>query len=395
MVAVVVAVVVAALFALLASCSSEDSSGGSSAESRPGRSGAGSPVFGGAETAPPSPSPTGPCADGTCEIEVAVGDVLNVPETYGLGPIEVAAITGDSVEMVAPLTGSGFGIAGCSGGGGTSSRGGGGVTMKCGTGPAATINDAMSLKVAEIRKATAVLRIEPTGRGARGGPGPGCREPGSRPAAHSNTVAYANTVRYVNRVTKRLTRVERREQTRTDLVEAAIGLFAGHGVSSVSVEAVAEEAGYSRGAYHSNFSGRDELLDAVVQVVVSDLGAELRLRTEAEERALAKLSEYIRTFAAYCAREPGRTRALVAVVSYRTTAGGPDYDSMVDESLGDLIAIFEQGQEAGQMRCFDRVVMARLLRRALDGEAVRIAAEGPGGAIADEIVANFVHATRA
>lgn len=210
-----------------------------------------------------------------------------------------------------------------------------------------------------------------------------------------NTVSYLDTAWYFTRVTKRLTRVERRERTRGELVEAAIGLFAAHGVSSVSVEAVAEEAGSSRGAYHSNFSGRDELLAAVVQVVVSVLGAELRRRTDAEERAVAKLSEYIRTFAAYCAREPGRTRALVAVVSHRTTAGGPDYDSMVDESLGDLIDIFEYGQERGEMRRFDRVVMARLLRRALDGEAVRIAAEGAASAIADELVANFEHAIRA
>ncbi|MFC8571305.1 hypothetical protein ACFUIW_36675 [Streptomyces sp. NPDC057245] len=92
-----------------------------------------------------------------------MGDVLVVPEAYGLGPIEVTAISGDEVEMVAPLTGSGFSVAGCSGGGGTSSNGGGGVTMKCGEGPAATINDAMSLKVAEIRKGAAVLRIGSAG----------------------------------------------------------------------------------------------------------------------------------------------------------------------------------------------------------------------------------------
>ncbi|MFE1049005.1 hypothetical protein ACFW5S_24985 [Streptomyces olivaceus] len=96
-------------------------------------------------------------------VEVAVGGVLALPEAYGLGPIEVTAITGGPVEMAAPLTGPGSGVAGCSGGGGTSSDGGGGVTMKCGVGPAATINDAMSLKVAEIRKTTAVLRVEPAG----------------------------------------------------------------------------------------------------------------------------------------------------------------------------------------------------------------------------------------
>jgi hypothetical protein len=92
-----------------------------------------------------------------------VGDVVTVPERYGLGPIEVTAIGGGEVEMVAQLTGSGFSVSGCSGGGGTSSEGGGGVRLSCGEGPAATINDAMSLKVADILGKAAVLRIEPVG----------------------------------------------------------------------------------------------------------------------------------------------------------------------------------------------------------------------------------------
>ncbi|WP_189845443.1 hypothetical protein [Streptomyces umbrinus] len=92
-----------------------------------------------------------------------MGDVVTVPEKYGLGPIEVTAITGGEVEMVAPLTGSGYSVSGCSGGGGVSSKGSGGVGLSCGEGPAATINDAMSLKVVEIRDAGAVLRIEPSG----------------------------------------------------------------------------------------------------------------------------------------------------------------------------------------------------------------------------------------
>ncbi|MGN9763248.1 hypothetical protein [Streptomyces sp. SD31] len=88
---------------------------------------------------------------------------MTVPETYGLGPIEVTAITGGEVEMVARLTGSGFSVSGCSGGGGVSSEGGGGVRLSCGEGPAATINDAMSLDVVEILDTTAALRIAPAG----------------------------------------------------------------------------------------------------------------------------------------------------------------------------------------------------------------------------------------
>lgn len=92
-----------------------------------------------------------------------MGDVVAVPERYGLGPIEVTAITAAAVEMVAPLTGSGYSVSGCSGGGGVSSQGGGGVEMSCKVGTVATINDVMSLEVVEIGDTVAVLRIEPAG----------------------------------------------------------------------------------------------------------------------------------------------------------------------------------------------------------------------------------------
>jgi hypothetical protein len=88
---------------------------------------------------------------------------VTVPESYGLGPIKVTAIADGQVDMVAPLTGSGYSVSGCSGGGGVSSAGGGGVGLRCGKGPAATVNDAMSLKVVDVRGTTAVLRIEPAG----------------------------------------------------------------------------------------------------------------------------------------------------------------------------------------------------------------------------------------
>ncbi|MFD9950120.1 hypothetical protein ACFWYW_44935 [Nonomuraea sp. NPDC059023] len=95
-----------------------------------------------------------------------MGDVVTVPETYGLGPIEVKAITRDAVEMAAPLTGSGYSLSGCNGGGGVSaSKDGvvGGVSFSCGKGAVATINNSMSLEIVKIHDTTAVLRIKPAG----------------------------------------------------------------------------------------------------------------------------------------------------------------------------------------------------------------------------------------
>lgn len=92
-----------------------------------------------------------------------MGDVVTVPERYGLGPIRVTAIADGKVGMAAQVTGSGYSVSGCSGGGGVSSEGEGGVGFSCGEGPAATINNAMSLKVVDIRDTAAVLDIEPAG----------------------------------------------------------------------------------------------------------------------------------------------------------------------------------------------------------------------------------------
>lgn len=63
---------------------------------------------------------------------------------------------------------------------------------------------------------------------------------------------------------KRLTREESRAQTRERLMDAALESFVKDGIESTSIEEVAEMAGYSRGAFYSNFESKDQLLCAVL-----------------------------------------------------------------------------------------------------------------------------------
>lgn len=63
---------------------------------------------------------------------------------------------------------------------------------------------------------------------------------------------------------QRLTRAESQERTRTALIEAATKLYLRDGFKSTSLDQVAEEAGYSRGAVHSNFESKAELGAAVL-----------------------------------------------------------------------------------------------------------------------------------
>ncbi|WP_432537948.1 TetR/AcrR family transcriptional regulator [Kineococcus arenarius] len=55
----------------------------------------------------------------------------------------------------------------------------------------------------------------------------------------------------------------RREQTRTRLLAAALELLAEQGLARSSVEGVCERAGFTRGAFYSNFTSMDEVVAAL------------------------------------------------------------------------------------------------------------------------------------
>lgn len=57
----------------------------------------------------------------------------------------------------------------------------------------------------------------------------------------------------------RLTREQRRAQTRQRLLDAAQSIFLTKGFVAASVEDIAESAGYTRGAFYSNFGSKSEL----------------------------------------------------------------------------------------------------------------------------------------
>lgn len=55
----------------------------------------------------------------------------------------------------------------------------------------------------------------------------------------------------------------RREATRQRLLDAAARVFAEVGLDAASVEAICEAAGYTRGAFYSNFASKEELFLAL------------------------------------------------------------------------------------------------------------------------------------
>jgi AcrR family transcriptional regulator len=129
----------------------------------------------------------------------------------------------------------------------------------------------------------------------------------------------------------RLTRREQKEATRERLLASAARVFGRRGFHAASVEEVAEEAGFSKGAVYSNFAGKEELFLAMVDARFEQRLAEVR-RAVAESGPPGKAArragtEFLQTVAAdpdwlplflevwsYAQRNPAVRRRLVARV---------------------------------------------------------------------------------
>jgi AcrR family transcriptional regulator len=83
------------------------------------------------------------------------------------------------------------------------------------------------------------------------------------------------------------TAVRRRAATRERLLDAARILLASEGIQGASVEHICEQAGFTRGAFYSNFSSKDELLLALCERESEEMFD--KLRAAADPSALAGL----------------------------------------------------------------------------------------------------------
>ena len=80
----------------------------------------------------------------------------------------------------------------------------------------------------------------------------------------------------------------RRGRTRERLLDSAYDVFAETGVHTASVEQICERAGFSRGAFYSNFSSKEELFFALME---RENGARLSGLVDQMGRSIPKLVE--------------------------------------------------------------------------------------------------------
>lgn len=146
----------------------------------------------------------------------------------------------------------------------------------------------------------------------------------------------------------RLTRAERTAQTRTQLLEAASRLFHRNGYHATTLEAIAEEAGYTKGAVYSAFDSKADLFlalaDDVIERRLEDVASLFRAHPIGPQRvkALAERSVnkndqqwilLVIEFWVHAAREPD-LRERFATGYRRLRAGLAELAAETDTPLG-------------------------------------------------------------
>lgn len=84
---------------------------------------------------------------------------------------------------------------------------------------------------------------------------------------------------------KRLSREESQERTRAALLDAAREQIALHGIAAASVRGISEAAGFSQGAFYSNFESKEAML---LEVMEEHMRAEARRFEAAVERVTSR-----------------------------------------------------------------------------------------------------------
>jgi AcrR family transcriptional regulator len=194
----------------------------------------------------------------------------------------------------------------------------------------------------------------------------------------------------------RLTREESQARTRARLLESAVRVVATEGYEGASIDKIAEAAGYSKGAFYSNFSSKEELflelLESHASQDVIEIGRLLdgvsdpveiivRICAWADERAsdptwgllALELFRRARREATFGSRHSSLFRTQWRGVGTLLLPIAPGLDPNRAELLGAMVLELTYGAASG-FSDTDGPSVADLVRLALEGVSARYAA---------------------
>ena len=183
------------------------------------------------------------------------------------------------------------------------------------------------------------------------------------------------------------TRAATAQDTADRLMTVAQVAFAQDGFAAVSLEALAADAGVTRGALHHRFGNKAGLFEAVLRRIVAGIGAEIAaIDAATPDRWMA----FCACFHGYLDAVLRPDRARILFRDAPAVLGVQAMDILLDDGFGALVADIRGHIDSGRIAPADPVALAHLLNGATLNLAFW-AAEGP----TTEHRASRAHATLA
>jgi AcrR family transcriptional regulator len=189
----------------------------------------------------------------------------------------------------------------------------------------------------------------------------------------------------MTQTTPRPTQAERSARTRTALLESAARGLSRRGYGNLSLEQVARDAGYTRGALYHQFRDKEDLALAVVGWVDETWWREVGEQAEDQPDAASALLTLARGHAVFCRRDIARV-----MMALRVELGGQDHPvGRAVQRTGKTLAkrcaaLIEAGRGDGSIPPGPPAdTVARAYIGALEGAVIELAGQKPH----DEVLA--------
>ncbi|MEV7008593.1 TetR/AcrR family transcriptional regulator [Streptosporangium sp. NPDC051022] len=159
------------------------------------------------------------------------------------------------------------------------------------------------------------------------------------------------------------------EARRRQIVRSAITTIASAGLAQASLARIADEVGISKSVISYHFDGRDELIEEIVNALLSESNRFIRSRVEQRTGARAKLRGYVEASFAFMAEHRENFVTMVDIWgSFGTTEAKSAFNATAyDPCRRHLEAILRQGQQDGEFRDFTPRTLAATIQGAIDG----------------------------
>jgi TetR/AcrR family transcriptional regulator, fatty acid metabolism regulator protein len=125
-----------------------------------------------------------------------------------------------------------------------------------------------------------------------------------------------------------------KQARRDQVVTAAIEVLAETGYGSTSLAAIAQHAGISKSVISYHFSGKDELMETVVDAIYTDVAAAVGPQLDDADSPADRVRAYVLSVAQYARKHRSRLSALGKVTAnLRTADGRLQYGMHTSEAL--------------------------------------------------------------